>query len=154
MNIIVIKTIFFCSLIDFKSQKQKVKCFFIIINRIDFVIKVLQTNFESLKINIIIEKISKHKQMKWILKRIIKRISKYFHDLFEIFYFQKVVKFLSYRFYDHKIEFLNDVNFLFRSRIYYLFLHKFQKLKKYLENNLQKISLYLTKLLSFRSCYL
>ena len=136
MNIIVIEAIFFCLLIDIKNQKQKVKCFFIIINQIDFVIKVLQTNFESLEINVIIEKILEHEQMKSILKRLMKRVSKYFHDLFEVFNFQKIVKFFSHRFYDHKIELLNDVNSLFRNRIYFLFLHKLQKLKKYLENNL------------------
>ena len=138
MNIIVIEAIIFCLLIDFKDQKQRVKCFFIIINQIDSVIKVLRADFESLKINVIIEKILKHEQMKSILKHFMKRVSKYFHDLFEVFNFQKINKLSSHRFYDHKIELLNDVNFLFRNRIYSLFLHKLQKLKKYLKNNLQK----------------
>ena len=138
MNIIVIEAIFFCLLIDFKNQKQRMKCFFITISQIDFVIKVLQTNFELLKINVIIEKILEHEQMKSILKRLMKRVSKYFHDLFEVFNSQKIVKLSSHRFYDHKIELLSDVSSLSRNRIYSLFLHKLQKLKKYLENNLQK----------------
>ena len=115
MNIIVIETIFFCLLIDIKSQKQKMKCFFITINQIDFVIKALQTNFESLEINVIIEEILEHEQIKSILKRFMKRISKYFHNLFEVFNFQKIVKSFSHRFYDHKIELLSDVNSLSRS---------------------------------------
>ena len=138
MNIVVIEAIFFCLLIDLKNQKQKVKCFFIIISQIDFVIKVLRADFESLETNVITEEILEHEQMKSILKHFMKRISKYFHDLFEIFNFQKINKLSSHRFYDHKIELLNDVNFLFRNRIYSLFLHKLQKLKKYLKNNLQK----------------
>ena len=85
MNIIVIETIFFCLLIDLKNQKQKMKCFFIIISQIDFVIKALRANSESLEINVIIEEILEHEQMKSILKHFMKRISKYFHDLFEIF---------------------------------------------------------------------
>ena len=138
VNIIVIEAIFFCLLIDIKDQKQKMKCFFITINQIDFVIKTLQTNFESLEINVIIEEILEHEQMKSILKRLMKQVSKYFHNLFEVFSFQKIVKLSSHRFYDHKIELLNDANSLFRNRIYSLFLHKFHKLKKYLKNNLQK----------------
>ena len=67
-----------------------------------------------------------------------KKISKYFKQLFEIFDFQKTIKLSSYRFYDHKIEFLNDNNTLFRSRIYFLFKFKLQKFKKYLKNNHQK----------------
>ena len=138
MNIIVIEAIFFCLLIDFKNQKQRMKCFFIIISQIDFVIKALRTNFESLEINVIIEEILEHEQMKSILKHFMKRISKYFHDLFEIFNFQKINKLFSHRFYDHKIELLSDASSLFRNRIYSLSLHKLQKLKKYLKNNLQK----------------
>ena len=85
-----------------------------------------------------IKDILKHEQVKSILKRIMKRVSKYFHDLFEIFDFQKVIEFFSHWFYDHKIEFLTNVDFLFRNRIYSLFAHKFQKLKKYLKKNLQR----------------
>ena len=76
--------------------------------------------------------------MKFILKRIMKRISKYFRNLSKIFDFKKIIKFFSYRFYDYKIEFLNNVNSLFRNRMYLFFVFKFRKFKKYLKNNLSK----------------
>ena len=65
-------------------------------------------------------------------------MSKYFRHLSKIFDFQKIIKLSSHRFYDHKIELLNDNNTLFRSRMYSLFEFKLRKLKKYLKKNLQK----------------
>ena len=67
-----------------------------------------------------------------------KKMSKWFKHLLKIFDFQKTIKLSSYRFYDHKIEFLNDNNALFRSRMYFLFEFKLMKFKKYLKKNLQK----------------
>ena len=67
-----------------------------------------------------------------------KRISKYFRDLSKIFDFKKIIKLSSHRFYDCKIEFLNDVKSLFRNRVYSFFEFKLRKLKKYLKNNLSK----------------
>ena len=138
INIAIIDAIFFCLLIDVKNQKQKIQCFFITINQIDFAFKTLRTNFESSKIVVIIKEILKHDQIKSNLERIMKKISKYFKHLFEVFDSQKTIKLLSHRFYDHKIEFLNDNNALFRSRMYFLFELKLMKFKKYLKNNLQK----------------
>ncbi len=42
-----------------------------------------------------------------------------------------------HRFYDHKIELINEETF-FRSRLYQMFNHKLQKIKKYLINHLNK----------------
>ena len=67
-----------------------------------------------------------------------KKISKYFRHLSKIFDFQKTINLFSHKSYDYKIEFFNDNNTLFRSRIYSLFELKLKKLKKYLEKNLQK----------------
>ena len=84
------------------------------------------------------KKILKHEQVKLILERIMKKMSKYFRHLSKIFDSQKIIKLFSHRLYDHKIELLNDNNTLFRSRMYSLFELKFRKLKKYLKKNLQK----------------
>ena len=86
-----------------------------------------------------IKKILKHEQIKLIFERIMKKISKYFRHLSKIFDFQQIINLLSsHRFYNHKIELLNDSNTLFRSRMYSLFEFKLKKLKKYLKKNLQK----------------
>ena len=92
INIIMIEAIFFCLLIDFKNKKQNVQCFFVIINQIEIVLKTLQTNFESLEIAIIIKKILKNENVKSIIERIMKRMSKYFQHLFEIINSQKIIK--------------------------------------------------------------
>ena len=136
INIVIIDTIFFVD----ENQKTKTKnsIFLITINQIDFVFKTLQTNFESLKIVVIIKKILKHEQIKSIFERIMKKMSKYFRHLSKIFDFQKIIKLFFHKLYDHKIELLNDNNFLFRNRVYFLFEFKFKKLKKNLKKNLQK----------------
>ena len=84
------------------------------------------------------KKILKHEQIKLILERIMKKMSKYFHHLSEIFDSQQIIKLSSHRSHDHKIEFLNDSSTLFRNRVYSLFELKLRKLKKYLKKNLQK----------------
>ena len=138
MNIAMINATFFCLLIDFKDRKQKMQCFFITIYQIDFAFKSLRTNSESLKIVVMIKEILKHEQVKSIFERIMKKMSKYFKHLSEIFDFQRAIKLSSHRFYDHKIELLNDNNALFRNRVYFLFELKLMKFKKYLKKNLQK----------------
>ena len=85
-----------------------------------------------------IKKILKHEQIKFILERIMKKMSKYFRHLSKIFDSQQIIKLFSHRSYDHKIEFLKNSNTLFRSRMYSLFELKLRKLKKYLKKNLQK----------------
>ena len=138
MNIAMIDAIFFCLLIDVKDRKQKVQCFFITINQIDFALKALRADSESLKIVVMTKEILKHEQIKSIFERIMKKMSKYFRHLSEVFDSQRTIKLSSHRLYDHKIEFLSDSNTLFRSRIYSLFELKLQKLKKYLKDNFQK----------------
>ena len=98
----------------------------------------MQTNFEFLKIAIMIKKNLKHEQIKSIFERIMKKMLKYFRHLSKIFDFQKIIKLFFYKSYDHKIEFLNDNNFLFRNRMYFLFEFKFKKFKKNFEKNLSK----------------
>ena len=46
----------------------------------------------------------------------------------------------SYRFYDHKLKFVErvDKNALFKNRIYLLSDHKFEQVKKYLNKYLKK----------------
>ena len=138
MNITMNNATSFCLFVDFKNRKQKMQCFFITINQIDFALKILRTNFESLKIVVMIKEILKHEQVKSIFERIMKKVSKYFRHLSKIFNSQKTIKLFSHKFYDHKIEFLNNSNALFRNRMYFLFELKFMKLKKYLKKNLQK----------------
>ena len=60
-----------------------------------------------------------------------------FHDLLQTFDSITTENFLSHRFYDHKIDFVNDFHTMW-NRVYSLFYLKLMKLKKYLEKNLRK----------------
>ena len=46
----------------------------------------------------------------------------------------------SYRFYDHKLKFIKKINknALFKSRIYLILNYKFEQIKKYLNEHLEK----------------
>ena len=64
-------------------------------------------------------------------------LSKY-RDLKKIFDPAKIKLLLTYRFYNHKIELIDDISYLFKNRVYFILNIKHQKLKEYLNKNLQK----------------
>ncbi len=66
----------------------------------------------------------------------IKLLSEY-HDYLDIFDQAMINQLSSHHFYDHKIE-LIDEEMLLRSRLYQMFNHKLQKIKKYLIEHLNK----------------
>jgi len=66
----------------------------------------------------------------------IKLLFKY-HDYLNVFDRAMINQLSSRRFYDHKIELIDEEMF-FRSRLYQMFDHKLQKIKKYLINYLNK----------------
>jgi len=66
----------------------------------------------------------------------IKLLSEY-HDYLNIFDRAMTDQLSSHCFYNHKIKLINEEMF-FRSRLYQMFNHKLQKIKKYLINHLNK----------------
>ncbi len=60
-----------------------------------------------------------------------------YHDYLDIFDWAMINQLSLHRFYDHKIELIDEETF-FRSRLYQMFNHKLQKIKKYLINHLNK----------------
>jgi len=72
-----------------------------------------------------------------VLKQVkIKLLSEY-HDYLDIFDRAMINQLSLHRFYDHKIELIDEETFL-RSRLYQMFDHKLQKIKKYLIKHLNK----------------
>ncbi len=72
-----------------------------------------------------------------ILKQVkIKLLSEY-HNYLNMFNQTIINQLSSHHFYDHKIELINKKIF-FWSRLYQMFNHKFQKIKKYLIKHLNK----------------
>ena len=88
--------------------------------------------------------------MKWslsiimLLKKLKKKLSIIYHDFLNVFDREKTTQLLLHRSYDHKIE-LEDENQSSRSWLYLMLNHKLQKIKKYLEENLKKKFITLSK---------
>jgi len=71
------------------------------------------------------------------LKDIKVKLSSKYHEFLNVFDRAQLNKLLFHRFYDHKIELINDSTF-FRCRVYWMFSVKLLKVKKYLNENLSK----------------
>ncbi len=71
------------------------------------------------------------------LKDIKAKLSSKYHEFLDVFNRAQLNKLSSHRFYDHKIELINDST-SFRCRVYQMFFVKLLKIKKYLNENLSK----------------
>ena len=63
-----------------------------------------------------------------------------YYDYADVFDKSKTNVLFSHRFYDHKLKFVENIdkNALFKNRIYSLSNHKFEQIKKYLNEHLRK----------------
>jgi len=73
-----------------------------------------------------------------------KKLSIVYHNFLNVFDREKTTQLPLHRSYDHKIE-LEDENQLSRSRLYLMLSYKLQKVKEYLEENLKKKFITLSK---------
>ncbi len=106
-----------------------VKIFAVIILKIDWLITTVENKSEEVNLH----ELSHAEALKQVK---IKLLSEY-HDYLDIFNRAMIDQLLSHHFYDHKIE-LIDEKTSSRSRLYQMFNHKLQKIKKYLINHLNK----------------
>jgi len=114
-------------------KKNDVKIFTLIISEIN---KMLNSIKDSAKLNEMISVMS--------LKKLKKKLSIVYHDFLNVFDREKTIQLSSHQSYDHKIE-LEDENQSSRSQLYFMSSHKLQKIKKYLEENLKKKFITLSK---------
>ena len=75
---------------------------------------------------------------KEILNNIIKKVFNCLKYIFELFDLKRAKNLSFYRLYNYKIEFIENFKNLLRSRVYFLFVRKFQTFQKYLKKNLRK----------------
>ncbi len=106
-----------------------IKIFAVIILKIDWLITTVENKFEEVNLHELLH-VKTLEQVK------IKLLSKY-HDYLNVFNRAMIDQLSSHRIYDHKIE-LIDKKTLSRSRLYQMFNHKLQKIKKYLIEHLNK----------------
>ena len=133
MNIVMIDVAFFFKFVDKKNQIKNIRLFFITLIQIQFFLKKIKDffskNSNAIDFNAIVKQIK---------KKLFEKISNFFHKFAKIIDFIKIEKMSFRKFYDHKIEFTNDFSKLFKNRVYFLSLYKFEIIKKYLKKNLKK----------------
>ncbi len=129
VNIVMIKVAAYWTLV----KNKKIKIFFLIISEIN---KALSS----------VEGFSKLNEMIFImsLNELKKKLLIVYHDFLNVFDREKTTQLPLHQSYDHKIE-LEDESQLSRSRLYLMSSYKLQKVKEYLEENLKKKFITLSK---------
>ncbi len=110
-------------------KRSDVKIFAVIVSKIDRLITTAENKSEEVNLH----ELSHAEALEQVK---IKLFSEY-HDYLDVFDRAMINQLSSHRFYDHKIE-LIDEETLSRSRLYQMFNHKLQKIKKYLIEHLNK----------------
>ncbi len=129
VNIVMIEVAAYQTLV----KNKKIKIFFLIISEIN---KALNSVEDFAKLNEMISVMS--------LNELKKKLLIVYHDFLNVFDREKATQLLSHWSYNHKIE-LEDENQSSRSWLYLMSSHKLQKIKKYLEENLKKKFIILSK---------
>ncbi len=114
-------------------KNKKIKIFFLIISEIN---KVFSSVEDFAKLNEMISVMS--------LNELKKKLSIVYQNFLNVFDREKTTQLSLHQSYDHKIE-LEDESQSSRSQLYLMLSHKLQKIKKYLEENLKKKFIILSK---------
>ncbi len=125
MNIAMIEAATYRMLV----KQSDVKIFAVIVLKIDWLITTVENKSEEVNLY----ELSHAEALKQVK---IKLFSEY-HDYLDVFDRAIINQLSSHRFYDHKIELIDEETF-FQSRLYQMFNHKLQKIKKYLIDHLNK----------------
>ncbi len=125
MNIAMIETATYKMLVKWSD----IKIFAIIILKINWLITTVENKSEEMNLHELF-----HAE---VLEQVKIKLFSEYHDYLDIFNQAMINQLSSHRFYDHKIE-LIDEEIFFRSKLYQMFDHKLQKIKKYLINHLNK----------------
>ncbi len=128
-NIVMIEVAAYQTLV----KKKNVKIFTLIISEIN---KMLSSIKDSAKLNEMMSVMS--------LKKLKKKLSIVYHDFLNVFDREKTTQLPLHQSYNHKIELENESQSS-RSWLYFMSSHKLQKIKKYLEENLKKKFITLSK---------
>ena len=145
-NIVMIDVIVFYKLNFRKNKTTNVKYCFMIIFEIDDALTIYRVKNDLKIFSIEINKMSEIFIKKFFLKKIKAKLHFDFHNLLQTFDLITIENLLFYRFYNYKINFVDDSHIM-QSRVYSLFYLKLIKLKKYLKKISKKI---LSILIMFR----
>ncbi len=124
-NIAMIETATYRMLV----KRSDVKIFAVIVLKIDRLITTAENKLEEVNLH----ELSHVK----ILEQVKIKLFSEYHDYLDVFDRAMINQLSSHHIYDHKIELINEKMSL-RSRLYQMFDHKLQKIKKYLIEHLNK----------------
>ncbi len=125
MNIAMIKTATYKMLVKWSN----VKIFAVIILKINRLVTTVENKSKEVNLHKLF-----HAE---VLKQVKVKLLSEYHDYLNIFDRAIINQLSLHRFYDHKIELINEETFS-RNRSYQMFNHKLQKIKKYLIEHLNK----------------
>jgi len=125
MNIAMIKTATYRMLVKWSD----VKIFAVIILKINWFITTVENKSEEVNLHELF-----HAE---VLEQVKIKLFFEYHDYLNVFDRAMIDQLSSHCFYDHKIELIDKEMFSW-SRLYQMFNHKLQKIKKYLINHLNK----------------
>ncbi len=125
MNIAMIEAATYRMLIKWSN----IKIFAVIILKIDWLIITVENKSEEVNLHELF-----HAE---VLEQVKVKLFSEYHDYLNIFDRAMINQLSLHRFYDHKIELIDEETF-FWNKLYQMFNHKLQKIKKYLIEHLNK----------------
>ena len=137
-NIVMIDVVAFYKLNFRKNKTTDVKCYFIMMFKIDDALTIYYVKNDLKIFSIEINEMNEIFIKKSFLKKIKVKLHLDFYDLLQTFDSITTENLLFHRFYDHKIDFVDDLHTM-RSRVYSLSYLKLMKLKKYLKKISERI---------------
>ena len=126
------------SLVEFKEKEKRVKTFSLIMKKLDEIIDNVKENLTQVEFDFDIDFKKILKIMKAIVEELKRKVFDFLKRFEIVLNFKKIDKLFFHRFYDHKIELIENSTQLFRNRVYSLSSKKFEIFQKYLHENLQK----------------
>ncbi len=110
-------------------KRSDIKIFAVIVSKIDRLITTAENKSEEVNLHELF-----HTEA---LEQVKVKLFSEYHDYLDVFDRAMIDQLSSHRFYDYKIELIDEETFS-RSRLYQMFDHKLQKIKKYLIEHLNK----------------
>ena len=118
-------------MINFKNQRKNIKIFFIILKKIQTILKKYKNfnDFNSFKINQVLKNTT---------KKLFKKVFDFLYKFKKNFDSKQILIFFSHKINNYKIELIANVFVFFKNKVYFLFFKKFETLKIYFKKNLTK----------------
>ena len=138
LNVFFIDATIFQSLVEFREKEKKIKTFSLIMKKLDEIIDNVKKNFIQVEFDFDFDFKKIFKIIKTIVEKLKRKVFDFFKRFEIVLNFKKIDKLFFYKFYDHKIELIENSTQLFRNQIYFLSFKKFETLQKYFHENFQK----------------